>query len=240
MNIEQYIEGLKTLSLKQIELLKAVYYSPNHSCTAKELAKLLNYKSFNGANRQIGAIGQRFAEIKGVETKYYIDHNQERDAFFEHIGPYTKKGWVMHKELCKALETLKIVGTDKNQEIITDRLPTEILIFEEDQLLKEGKVAQILVNRYERNSKARRICIQHYGLKCMICEFDFQEVYGNIAEGFIQVHHIVPLSELSGEYEVDPARDLIPICANCHSVIHLTRPAMKVEDLQKMVKKRFK
>jgi putative restriction endonuclease len=43
--------------------------------------------------------------------------------------------------------------------------------------------------------------------------------YGkDFAEGFIEVHHIVPLS--AGEQVVDPAKDLIPVCANCHRMLH--------------------
>jgi 5-methylcytosine-specific restriction protein A len=47
------------------------------------------------------------------------------------------------------------------------------------------------------------------------------------------VHHIVQLSEIRREYKLDPIRDLIPLCPNCHAVIHLTQPAMSVEDLRK-------
>lgn len=42
----------------------------------------------------------------------------------------------------------------------------------------------------------------------------------------LNVHHIVPLGQIKGEYEVDPIRDLTPVCANCHATIHSTRPAL--------------
>jgi 5-methylcytosine-specific restriction protein A len=116
-------------------------------------------------------------------------------------------------------------------------LPTETAQFDGDEFLKEGKVVQVLVNRYERNQKARQECIRHYGDKCFICGFDFTTTYGDIAKGFIHVHHLTQLSDINQEYHVDPINDLIPVCANCHSVIHLTKPAMTIDELKELLKK---
>lgn len=48
----------------------------------------------------------------------------------------------------------------------------------------------------------------------------FDETYGMFAKDFIHVHHIKPLSEINEEYEVDPINDLIPVCPNCHAMLH--------------------
>lgn len=73
--------------------------------------------------------------------------------------------------------------------------------------------------RYERNPYNRREAIRIQGHKCKICGFDFNEVYGKeIAENYIEVHHIKQLAE--GEQVVDPAKDLLPVCANCHRMLH--------------------
>ena len=48
----------------------------------------------------------------------------------------------------------------------------------------------------------------------------FEEVYGEIGKHFIEVHHLIPISERGGDYVVDPVNDLIPICSNCHSMVH--------------------
>ena len=84
----------------------------------------------------------------------------------------------------------------------------------------EGAVKQTLVNRYERSALARSKCIEYYGCKCYICGTDFEEEYGELGKGFIHVHHVIPLNEIGKEYQVDPVKDLIPICPNCHSMIH--------------------
>lgn len=96
-------------------------------------------------------------------------------------------------------------------------LPEEIGIH---PILTEGAVRTISVNAYERNVLARKACLEHYGPICVICEFDFSKTYGLQFEGFIHVHHLIPLHEIKGEYQVDPVKDLRPVCPNCHAVIH--------------------
>src|SRR5262249_447314 len=85
--------------------------------------------------------------------------------------------------------------------------------------LVEGAVIRVTVNAYERNPEARARCIQHYGAVCTICDMSFGQVYGALAEGFIQVHHVKPISEIGHGYEVDPIADLRPVCPNGHAVI---------------------
>ena len=91
---------------------------------------------------------------------------------------------------------------------------------EQAALLSEGAKKTVVVNAYERNSVARKICIEHYGAKCQVCGFDFAETYGSDYEGLIEVHHIIPISCIQSEYTVDPVKDLIPLCSNCHTAIH--------------------
>jgi 5-methylcytosine-specific restriction enzyme A len=96
----------------------------------------------------------------------------------------------------------------------------------------EGVRFSVTINAYERSAKARAACIAHHGLTCAVCEFNFATVYGNLGEGFIHVHHIVPIGDIGKEYEIDPVKDLLPICPNCHAMIHRTEPALLVEQLR--------
>lgn len=90
---------------------------------------------------------------------------------------------------------------------------------------KEGLLKEYNLTRYERSHIARRLCLEHYGAVCQICGFDFEKVYGkrDNAEPYIEIHHINPLAESSaekGEHKVDYVNDLIPVCANCHRMLH--------------------
>ena len=99
--------------------------------------------------------------------------------------------------------------------LLADELPVQEL-----HQLKEGAKKQILVNSYERNYKARQICIDQYGCHCSVCGFNFAKFYGDEFEGKIHVHHLKALSEVNEEYEVDPINDLRPVCPNCHLALH--------------------
>ena len=94
----------------------------------------------------------------------------------------------------------------------------------------EGAKVTISVNRYERDSRNRKACIDHYGCRCRACGMDFGERYGPLAVGFIHVHHVVPVSELDDGYIVDPVKDLVPLCPNCHAMVHHIR--ISVDELR--------
>ena len=100
----------------------------------------------------------------------------------------------------------------------------------------EGGASQVTVNRYERSSAARQACIAHYGVTCSVCDFSFEERYGELGAGFIHVHHLVPISEIGANYTVDPIQDLRPICPNCHAMIHKQRPPFSIEDMREMIR----
>lgn len=101
----------------------------------------------------------------------------------------------------------------------------------------EGAVCRVLVNKYERNQKAREECLCHYGLSCAVCGFNFEARYGESAAGYIQVHHVVKLASVGKEYRVSPINDLRPVCANCHAVIHRTEEPYSIAQVKAMLKK---
>jgi predicted HNH restriction endonuclease len=112
----------------------------------------------------------------------------------------------------------------------------EVVIGENQELLSEGKIKSVLVNSYERNPKARKICIEHFGVKCQVCDFDFEKKYGKIGKDFIHVHHKIEISTIGNEYSVNPLTDLIPVCPNCHSMLHKKKPTYSIEELKIIMK----
>lgn len=111
------------------------------------------------------------------------------------------------------------------------RLPEEV---DPKEVFKEGASKTVLVNQYERSSVAKLKCLAHHGYKCAVCAFDFERTYGEIGKNYIHVHHIIPISEIGKEYELNPITDLIPVCPNCHSMIHITRPALSINQLRQV------
>jgi 5-methylcytosine-specific restriction protein A len=99
----------------------------------------------------------------------------------------------------------------------------------------EGTAHTVAVNRYERSTKARRACIRHYGLSCVVCGFNFEQAYGDIGIGFIHVHHLIPLADIGEQYTLDPIQDLRPVCANCHAMLHQRTPPFAIEELRSLL-----
>jgi 5-methylcytosine-specific restriction protein A len=99
----------------------------------------------------------------------------------------------------------------------------------------EGTRLDVRATRYERNPHARKACIDHYGLSCVACGFNFEATYGDIGRGFIHVHHLTPVS--AGERStVDPVKDLRPVCPNCHAMAHRETPPIDLDRLASMLR----
>lgn len=84
----------------------------------------------------------------------------------------------------------------------------------------EGKSVVIETIRRMRSAINRQRAIEFHGSTCAVCGFDFEKTYGDLRRGFIEVHHLNPLGESEEEAAVNPVTDLIPLCANCHRMIH--------------------
>lgn len=108
-----------------------------------------------------------------------------------------------------------------------------VLLYEE---YIEGTKTEVLVNIYERNLYARKKCIEIHGTKCKVCGFDFGEVYGEEFSEKIHIHHRKALSEIGTTYKVDPEKDLVPVCPNCHMIIHSKKDCYSIDEVKELLK----
>ena len=70
----------------------------------------------------------------------------------------------------------------------------------------------------------------------MACGFDFEKVYGERGKDYIEVHHVVPLASRDAETEIDPEKNLIVVCANCHRMIHRKKnQVLSLEELKQII-----
>jgi len=121
---------------------------------------------------------------------------------------------------------LATIGQDIESEIIEETRPKT-----------EGRIRNYYGKQYERNSQNRRIAIGIHGTTCVVCGFDFAEIYGERGEGYIEVHHIKPLSDLETEQIVNPETDLVPVCSNCHRMIHRRKnDVLSIEKMREILK----
>jgi hypothetical protein len=127
---------------------------------------------------------------------------------------------------------IDLIKNIKIKLIYPDEVP-----FTEELTMPEGAKMKVTVNKYERSTKARDECIKYWLAKCSVCDLEFINRYGEIGDGFIHVHHKTPISKIGKTYKVDPIKDLIPVCPNCHAMIHKKNPPFTIEQLkEKLVK----
>ncbi|AFC99177.1 putative restriction endonuclease [Methanocella conradii HZ254] len=107
-----------------------------------------------------------------------------------------------------------------------------------EETYTEGERTTVLANKYERNSKLRKEAIRIHGTTCMVCGLSFGKAYGKHGEGYIEVHHIKPLSTYDAPVEINPKTDMVVLCSNCHRMVHRykERP-LSIDELKHLIKK---
>jgi hypothetical protein len=126
-------------------------------------------------------------------------------------------------------------GHFKRQATIIGTRPAMASSEDDRENLSEGAKRLVLATSYERSTVARKRCIDCFGAICRVCAFDFGAVYGQFAAGFIHVHHVRPLCEIGAKYRVDPIKDLVPVCPNCHAVIHLGGKVRGIDEVKELM-----
>lgn len=232
---DQYIAGFERIASRisevQRRILESQYYFPARTAYATQLAQSACVQGGHSVvNLQYGRLGHTFMDANGYSPDHRHDGTPRWWSAFS-LGHHTREGfiWEMLPEVAQALEYLGWVTPEA--QLLGDESPMV------QEPLREGATCKLVVNGFERNPVARRLCIEHHGPRCVACGFDFHATYGSVAQGFIHVHHVVPLSHIQREYVVDPIRDLRPVCANCHAVIHLGRACRTIEEIRELIEK---
>ena len=166
-----------------------------------------------------------------------------RDALYYAFAPadvdkteFTLKTWVLNssniEEIFVDFDKFLLEELSEFEKEVVEKLADPA----EPNHFYEGKDIQSYSHKYERNPKAREACIKANGTACKICGIDFGKIYGPEFAGRIEVHHIVPISQIGHAYEIDPVKDLIPICPNCHAAIHSKKGGFyTVEELKALL-----
>jgi 5-methylcytosine-specific restriction protein A len=99
---------------------------------------------------------------------------------------------------------------------------------------EEGGVVMRLHKRYERDPKLiaakRKAAAAAGSLACEVCGFDFKATYGDLGEGYIEVHHTKPVHTLLAGTRTK-LDDLALLCANCHRMAHRKLVPCSLENL---------
>jgi len=223
------------LSENHLQLLKAHCSAPEHTVEPAKLAERVGYKNKSAVNLQYGLLAKQVCETLKLQLRFHI---QALIKYAHPTSQHPSPQWIMRPEVVWALRELGWVSQSKevSREEVSDQPLPEEVSETKTRSLREGAVREVKANAYERSSSARRICIEHYGYQCYVCNFDFEERYGGAGQDFIQVHHEEPLAKAGQEKEVDPIEDLKPVCPNCHAIIHRKNPPYTIEEVQAMLR----
>ena len=104
----------------------------------------------------------------------------------------------------------------------------KIIIYDENVSITEGALYESVFMNRIRSKKLRDAAIdyykQHGGIRCRVCEFSFEDVYGELGHNYIEIHHERPICQYTEEGEdlviSEAVKYVKPICANCHRMIH--------------------
>jgi len=126
---------------------------------------------------------------------------------------------------------------------ILDRLtgkevPFEALKENDESAFPEGRIFYHRHLLRERDSKisgtAKNRRLRDTGdLACDVCGFSFSKTYGELGVGFIEAHHTVPVSQLSGQRKTKIG-EIALVCSNCHRMLHRRRPWLSIQKLKKL------
>jgi|GEM_PF-2949240 Predicted restriction endonuclease len=115
------------------------------------------------------------------------------------------------------------------------RLSSDLDIHLEQHLALEGSIA--LRNHLERERDPAIVKLKKQSaetLQCEACGFSFKESYGELAAGYCEVHHLLPLATLVTARKTR-LEDLAILCANCHRVAHLRIPPFEISEIRSML-----
>lgn len=176
--------------------------------------KMMNFRRFDPAFTSTGRVGL----TRG---------NKEEEVVWNEFA-YDKPKLL---EVAKAIRAAIESASDDLRQSADD---------EEGEEAPEGRILTRLHRVRERNRKLvaqrKSKAVRELGyLRCEVCEFDFEQSYGERGRGFIEAHHTQPLATLAVETKTK-LEDLALLCANCHRMIHSRRPWLSLEELRAIIR----
>ncbi|MDO4547921.1 MAG: HNH endonuclease [Clostridia bacterium] len=205
-------------------------------------ARLMNVQSSDCVQLSYGRqVQDVFKHIFKYANEYY--EQKRREA--RESGLSTRRIPDQTEEYISIEETMEdfvyaVNCFPKDETDLSNRTIDDVFVEECDELsFPEGRSVYKKHAKYERNrlvvNLAKRRFMENNGkLFCEVCGFCFSEKYGSIGDGFIEAHHIIPVSELGddGRTNID---DIRLVCSNCHRMLHRKRPWITADRLRDVI-----
>ncbi|MFD7768801.1 HNH endonuclease [Streptomyces sp. NPDC059787] len=201
---------LRTSDQEVQELSELLRSLPLHDPAILELP---GFRSPGSVSRKTSDFATNYGPYRGKRTRCGSPTLRMIKAFTER-----------ETEMLQAVEALR-GGISSGELHLLPHQPDEVN--DDGSMAIEGRLLTRWALARERDPHLRKLKIKQVRdsgqpLRCEACGFDFALTYGELGDGYIEVHHITPLY-VSGPRETRLA-DLACLCANCHRMCHRTRP----------------
>lgn len=120
------------------------------------------------------------------------------------------------------------------------RLAPSLQSDDDESAYPEGAAAyrqhRVLERDPELSKRAKAKRLAEVGkLCCEVCDFNFAQVFGQLGEGFIEAHHVKPVSTMDGQTPTKLS-DLALVCSNCHRMLHRAKPLLHPDQLRSLLR----
>lgn len=216
---------------EELILALDLYFSLNygqmdgHNPQVRELSRLLSVMNQEqGFVRSPGSVSLKLANFKRIDPGF--------------MGKGMIRGGKLEKNVWEKYAGHKDLLRSKAEEIragIREEEKSSYVEEEEESVsYTEGGRKVFVSRKAERNPRLRKEAIRIHGCSCQACGFNYRTVYGEWGDGFIEVHHLIPLGGIEKkERETNPETDLVVLCANCHRMVHRRRGiTLSLEELK--------
>lgn len=165
---------------------------------------------------------------------------QRRLLYKDGYGPNPSRGvWIITDAGKKRVESENINTINAaEKEHLESIVAEDIAAIQREDEYFEGRRAERLSSFYERNPKLRAAAILIHKYTCSACGFNFEFFYGEHGAGYIEVHHLKPISTFTEETQVNPETDMTVLCSNCHRMIHRKKnKPLSLDELRAIIKR---
>ena len=187
--------------------------------SAYETGKTSTYRNANGVHMKL-------MNFRSIETGKGLTNVSEQDRLV--FSEFYDKRDYLHSLTTKIIEA---INTKQKPDMYYDNYT--------DEGFMEGAVIERQHKYKERSKKAvqakKQQALEKKGvLECEVCGVVFETLYGAIGSGYIQCHHVIPLSDIEIRQETK-LNDLSLVCSNCHCMLHRKRPWMTIKELRSIM-----
>lgn len=181
-----------------------------------------------------------YRNVNGVFMKLMNFHSCNKDYLGTGLKSVSKLDKLIYDEFKDKKELSNIA---KNIALSIKYQKYNLSSYDEDNFsyeVKEGKILSKMHQYRERDSKIvelKKISVfsDKGKLCCEACNFDFNKMYGKYGEGYIECHHITPLSKIDVNKKTK-LEDLALLCSNCHRMVHHKAPWLTIKQLRKILR----